>query len=131
VSYIHGPLKWFYLFFKLVFFWVRPEKQTDLSYQDGKLTTAICGYCNHRMSQEDFNRWLGDSYTAPNPIVFKEALVFDRIKRIHPDLRVERNIKTARWATQYQSPLFCRGCGEIIQNSYAMKIMRVLVVVFY
>jgi hypothetical protein len=129
--YIHGPLKWIYLIFKLCFFWVKPEKQTDTSYKDYKLITPVCGYCNHSMSQDDFNRWLGNQHTPSNPIVFKEALVFDRIKRIRPDLSMERNVIAPRWATQYQSPFLCKGCGGTLQNSYAIKIMDILVVVFY
>lgn len=83
------------------------------------------------MDPSDFNRWLGNHHTTPNTIVFKESLVEDRVSRIKPDLKMEWNLRVPRWATQYQSPFCCKGCGETIQNTYAMKIMEILVVVFY
>lgn len=131
MMYIHGPLKWFYLIAKLFFFWVRPRKQTDTSYKDHKLITAVCGYCNHSIEQNDFNHWLGNHHTPSNPLVFKESLVDDRIRIISPDLSMEPNVIVPRWAAQYRGPRWCRNCGEAVQNTYSLKIMNILIVIFY
>jgi hypothetical protein len=129
--YIHGPLKYFYLLWKLLFFWKNPREQTDISYRDNKKITAICGYCNKSVSHNNFLKWLGSPTIEPNPIIFKESLVTDRLKKISADLSVERNFLVKRWATQYQSPYFCEHCYQMNQNSYALKIADVLIVVFY
>ena len=87
-----------------------------------KVIVSICGHCSELLPKSDylaFQTW-GNAKYLPVPLPMKIA-----------DSDKDETVMTFHASHHHHFPSGCRSCGTLHYNIYAIKILKIMVLIYY